>query len=212
MLTARHFPLRRAFSQKHTRSENKHKTLIMNPIPLILLVVGGALAWSVFKTAKAAINLNYNITRFGIYKFATDGAMVLRVRVQFGNLMNQPIRINMVDLAAYFNPSYQTNNDGSVKILSRGNLLATLADASGFVIPANSIDTHDFYINVRWTDIAKTLITNISNIVSIISNANGITDVMRQIVGMPVLLTGAIKAENVVFNVQQIVSLTDDRQ
>lgn len=184
----------------------------MNPLVLILLLVGGAVGISLIKTAKAAVNLTYNITRFGIYKFASDGAMTLRVRIQFGNLRNTPLTVNMVDIAAYFKPTYTINPDGTTNVISRGNLLATLADTSGFVIPANSIEERDFFINIRWTDIAKTLISNISNIVTIISNANGITEVMRQLVGAPILLTGNIKAENMVFNVNQIVSLTDDRQ
>ena len=184
----------------------------MNPLLLVGLLVGGAVLISVLKTAKAAVNLTYNITRVGIYHFATDGAMVLRVRIRFGNLTNQPLTMNMINLAAYFNPTYTRNNDGTYNITSRGNLLATLTDTSGFQIPANSVQERDFFINVRWTDIAKTLISNISNIVSIITNSNGITDVMRQIVGYPVLLTGNIKAENVVFNVNQIVTLSDDRQ
>lgn len=184
----------------------------MNPLLLIGLFVGGAVLISVLKTAKTAGNLNYNITRFGIYHFASDGAMTLRVRIQFGNLTNSPLTINMINLAAYFNPTYTTNNDGSVNITSRGNLLATLTDTSGFVIPANSVQERDFFISVRWTDIAKTLISNITNIVNIITNSNGITEVMQQIVGYPVLLTGSIKAENMIFNINQIVSLSDDRQ
>lgn len=183
----------------------------MNPLLLIGLLVGGAVLISVFKTAKAATNLTYTVTRFGIYNFATDGAMVLRCRIQFGNLTNQPLTVNMVNLYAYFKPVYTTNNDGTYNIISRGNLLATLTDVTGFVIPANSIQERDFFINVRWTDVAKTLISNISNIVSIISNANGITEVMRDIVGYPILLTGNIKAENVVFNINQVISLSDDR-
>lgn len=184
----------------------------MNPLLLVGLLVGGAVLISVLKTAKAATNLTYVVTRFGIYHFATDGAMVLRCRIQFGNLTNQPLTINMVNLYAYFNPVYTTNPDGTYNITSRGNLLATLTDSAGFVIPANAIQERDFFINVRWTDIAKTLISNISNIVSIISNANGISEVMRQIVGYPILLTGNIKAENVVIDVNQIISLSDDRQ
>ena len=184
----------------------------MNPVLLIGMLVGGAVLYSLFKTAKAAVNLTYDVTRFSIYHFATDGAMTLRVRIRFGNLTNQPLTLNLVNLAAYYNPTYTVNGDGSYNIQSRGSLLTTFTDTTGFVIPANNVIEHDFFINVRWTDIAKTLITNISNIISIITNADGITNVMRQIVGMPILITGNFKAENVVFNVNQIVALTDDRQ
>lgn len=184
----------------------------MNPLLVVGLLIGGAVAISLFKTAKAAVNLNYNVVRFGIYKFASDGAMVLRCRIQFGNLTSQPLTVNMIDLAAYYKPTYSTNPDGTPNIVSRGNLLATLVDTQGFVIPANGVEQRDFFINVRWADIGKSLLSNITNIISIISNANGIADVMTQIIGAPVLISGGIKAENMVFNVSQIVSLSDDRQ
>lgn len=182
----------------------------MNPLVPVLLLIGGAVIWSLTKTAKAAVKLNYDIIKFGIYKFASDGNMVLRVRVRFGNLTNTPLHINMINLSAYYNPTYTTQN-GKVNITSRGSLLATLNNTNRFVIAANSIEEKDFFINIRWADVAMLFVSNIADIWSIINNTSGIANIIQKIVGKPVLIRGAIKAENIVFNVEQIVTLTDER-
>lgn len=183
----------------------------MNPLIPVLLLIGGAVIWSLSKTAKAAVKLNYDIVKFGIYKFASDGNMILRVRVRFGNLTNTRIHINMINLAAYYNPTYSESN-GKLNVTSRGSLLASINTTNTFIIAANSIEEKDFFINIRWADVAMLFVNNITDIWSIINNTSGIANIIQKIVGKPVLINGQIKAENIIFKVEQIVTLTDERQ
>jgi hypothetical protein len=64
---------------------------------------------------------------------------------------------------------------------------------------------------VRWADIAKYLAMNVADIISSISNAQGLNSIINAVINHPVLLQGNIKAENVNFPINQVVSFTDDR-
>ena len=183
----------------------------MNPIIPILLVFGGVLAWSMFKTAKAVVNLNYTITRFGIYRFATDGNLVFRLRVRFTNAQNTTLTVNMMDIAAYLNSTTYYDANGQLRVSNKGNLLAAYQDATPFVIQPNSFTDKDFLIPVRWADIGRYFLLNIVSIVTDILNANNISEYVSAIVGRNVLITGLIKAENVSIAVNNIVTITDDR-
>lgn len=183
----------------------------MNPLPLILLFVGGAVLWSITRTAKAVINLNYNVLRFGIYRFATDGNLVLRLRMRFTNPQNTPLHINLFDIAAYLNSSTSYDANGNLVVNNRGTMIASLTDTQGFVIQANNYTDKDFFINVRWADVGRYFLTNIVSIISTITNAESINDVISVIVGRDILISGVVKAENITIPVNSIVQLTDDR-
>ena len=183
----------------------------MNPLPLILLLVGGAVVWSITRTAKAVINLNYNVLRFGIYRFATDGNLVLRLRMRFTNPQNTPLHINLFDIAAYLNSSTSYDSNGNLVVNNRGTMIASLTDTQGFVIQANNYTDKDFFINVRWADVGRYFLTNIVSIISTITNAQSINDVISVIVGRDILISGVVKAENITIPVNSIVQLTDDR-
>ena len=184
--------------------------MIMNPAVPILLLVGGAIAWSVFRTAKAAVNLNYTILRFGIYRFATDGNLMLRLRVRFTNAQNTPLTINLFDIAAYLNSTYTYDSTGKINVQNRGDLLATLNDSTGFVINANTFTDKDFYITVRWADVGRYFLNNAVSIITTIINADSIRDVIRAVIGRNVLIYGLVKAENISIPVVNVVQLTDD--
>lgn len=183
----------------------------MNPLPLILLLVGGAVVWSITRTAKAVINLNYNVLRFGIYRFATDGNLVLRLRMRFTNPQNTPLHVNMLDVGAYLNSTTSRDNNGSLVVDSRGTMIASLTDTEGFIIQANNYTDKDFFINVRWADVGRYFLTNIVSIISTIVNADSINDVISVIVGRDILISGVVKAENITIPINSIVPLTDDR-
>lgn len=183
----------------------------MNPLPLILLLLGGAVVWSITRTAKAVINLNYNVLRFGIYRFATDGNLVLRLRMRFTNPQNTPLHVNMLDIGAYLNSSTSHDSNGNLVVDNRGTMIASLTDTQGFVIQANNYTDQDFFINVRWADVGRYFLTNIVSIISTITNANSINDVISVIVGRDILISGVVKAENITIPINSIVPLTDDR-
>ena len=183
----------------------------MNPIAVIALIAGAAVLYSVTRTVKAAVNLTWNVTRFGIYHLASGGSLVLRMRLRIGNPTNTPITVNFIDVSAYLDPVYTTDNNGTLNVQSRGTYIASLTESLAIVIQPNVVTEHDFYIEVRWADIAKYLAMNVADIISAISNAQGFNSIINSIVNHPVLLQGNIKAENVNFPINQVVSFTDDR-
>lgn len=183
----------------------------MNPVVPILLLFGGAIAWSILRTAKAVVNLNYNVLRFGIYKFATDGNLVLRIRMRFTNTQNTPLTINMMDIAAYLGSSTTTDGNGNTVVNNRGTMIASYSDFTGFVIPANYFIDKDFYINVRWADVGRYLLSNAYSIITTVLNAENLNSIIGTLVGTPVLIAGVVKAENITINIAKVVSLSDDR-
>ena len=184
----------------------------MNPFGFILLLVGGAVIWSLTKTAKAAVNLNYNVLRFGIYKFASDGNLILRLRMRFTNAQNTPLHINMIDLAAYVKSQTSTDAKGNLKVISRGTMLASYTNVQGFIIAPNNYTDQDFLINVRWADVGRYLLTNVYSIITTILNANQVSEYIAAIVGTNILVSGIVKAEGISFPVNELIQLTDDRQ
>jgi LEA14-like dessication related protein len=182
----------------------------MNPVAIIALIAGAAVLYSVTRTVKAAVNLTWNVTRFGIYHLASGGSLVLRMRLRIGNPTNTPITVNFIDVSAYLDPVYTTVN-GSLNVQSRGTYIASLQESLAIVIQPNAVTEHDFYIEVRWADIAKYLAMNVADIISSISNAQGLNSIINAVINHPVLLQGNIKAENVNFPINQVVSFTDDR-
>lgn len=184
-----------------------------NSINLLLpiaLVFGGALVWTLMRTAKAAVNLRYTVLGFGIYHFATGGKMVLRLRVRFTNAQNTPLTVNMYSLGAYLNPSYTYDSDGNLKVMSRGSLIATCASTDSFLIPADSFIDKDFFIDVQWTDVLLFFVNNVSDVLDLVNGGASVMDYVRSIIGTPILVDGIIKAENVSIDVQQVINITNE--
>lgn len=180
----------------------------MNPFAIIGLIAAGAIVVSIVKTAKTAVSLTWNVTRFGIYHFAASGELVLRVRLRIGNSHDTPITVNFIDVSAYIDPSVSA--DG--KVLSRGSYLTSVMEPGGFVIEPNNVTEKEFFINVRWVDIAKYLVSNISAIIDSFNNSQSLNDVVNALLSHKFLLQGNIKAESVNIPIEQVVSLVDDRQ
>lgn len=181
----------------------------MNPLLVIGLLFGVAVGVTVFKTIKSAGALNYYISRFGVYQFASDGNLVFRVRIKFTNPTDTPIHFNLLDIGAYLNSQYQEVN-GKIEVLSRGNLIASVVDNQEFVIQANGATEKEFYINARWTDIGQYFLTNISHIIQIISGNLNVRELLAAIVGQPVLIYGNVKAEGVNIPIAQVIQLSND--
>lgn len=182
----------------------------MNPIVPILLIFGSVVAWSIFKTAKAVANLNYTITRFGLYRVNTDG-ITFRLQVRLTNPKSTPLRVNLIDIAAYLNSTTSYDAQGKLIVNSRGDLLSTYSDANGFVIAANNFTTKDFLLQVRWGDIGRLLFNNISAVIDAFTNNNSLSRVVTALIGRNVLIYGLIKAENVIIDIASVVNIIDER-
>lgn len=180
----------------------------MNPVALIAFIGVAAIALSIFRTAKTAASLTWNVTRFGIYHFAVSGEMVLRVRLRIGNPMNTPITINFIDVSAYIDPTV----DSQSNVLNRGSYISSVMVPGGFVIQPNAVTEQEFFINVRWVDIAKYLISNVTAIIDSFSNAESLNSVVNALLSHKFLIQGNIKAESINIPISQVVSLVDERQ
>ena len=181
----------------------------MNPLLVIGLLFGVAVGVTVYKTIKTAGALNYYITRFGIYQFASDGNLVFRVRIKFTNPSETPIHFNLIDIGAYLNSQYQEVN-GKIEVLRRGNLIASLMDNQEFVIQGNGFTEKDFFINARWSDVGQYFLTNINNIIQVITGNLNVRELLSAIVGQPVLIYGNVKAEGVNIPIAQVIQLSND--
>lgn len=182
----------------------------MNPALLVGLIFGSVLAWSIYKTAKAVVNLLYTVTKFGIYRVTNDG-LALRLQIRFTNARNTTLTVNLVDLAAYLNSVTSYDNNGNLVVNSRGDLLGQYIDSTGFVIQPNNFTTKDFIINVRWADLGRLLLNNASSIIDAFTNNASLTRVVTAIVGRNVLIYGLVKAENVVVDIASVTTILDER-
>ena len=179
-----------------------------HPLLWVALIGAGVAAYSYFKTAKAALNLDYRVTKFQIYNLVKDGNLVLRLQILFTNREASQIVVNNIDLSAYLNSIYSRSEDGSITVNNNGDFFARLKDDRGFVIAANSDTYQDFYINVSWKDLGKILAFNIVDIVRFIVN-NNVREMVNELLSKPVLIKGDVKAENIKFPITQVVSVTN---
>lgn len=182
----------------------------MNPIIPILLVFGGVLAWSAFKTAKAVVNLKYTMLGFGIYRVSSDG-VALRLKVRFTNAQKTPLTVNLIDLAAYLNSSTSYDSNGNLVVNNRGDLLASYADRAGFLIAANGFTEKQFIFTIRWADLGRVLLGNAAAIINAIRNSEGMNSIVSSIIGHNILIYGIVKAENVSVDICNIIPLIDER-
>lgn len=181
----------------------------MNPLLLVGLIFGVAVGVTVYKTIKTAGSLNYYITRFGIYQIANNGNLVFRLRLKLTNPNSTELHINMIDLGAYLNAQYQTVN-GKVEVVNRGNLIATVTDNQGFVIQGNGVTEKELYINASWSDIGRYLLSNVNNIIQVITGNINVSELLSAMVGESVLIYGSVKAEGVNIPIAQVVSISND--
>lgn len=182
----------------------------MNPAIGIGIVAGAVLVYSIYKTARAVVDLNYTITRFGIYSISKDG-ITMRLQVRFTNPRDTYLTVNLVDLAAYLNSTTTTDNDGKLVVVNRGDLLSQYADASGFIINPNNFTTKNFKFVVRWADLGRLLFNNASAIIDAFTNSSSLSQVISAIIGRNVLIYGLVKAENVVINIASVTNIIDER-
>lgn len=173
-----------------------------------LIAAAGVAAYSFSRTAKAALNLDYRITKFQIYNVVKNGNLVLRVQILFINREASNIVVNNIDLSAYLNSIYTRAQDGSIEVQNKGDYFARLKDDSGFVIAANSDTYQDFYINVSWQDLGKMLLFNIADIIRFIAN-NNFNEMLNVLLSKPVLVKGDVRAENIKFPITQVLNITN---
>lgn len=182
----------------------------MNPAIPILALFGGVLAWTLIKTARAAVNLNYTMLGFGIYRVSSDG-VALRLKMRFTNAQNTTLTVNLIDLAAYLNSSTTYDSNGNLVVNSRGDLLSSYADSTGFLIAANGFTEKQFIFNLRWADLGRVLLGNAAAIINAISNQEGMNSIISSIIGHNILIYGIVKAEGVSVNICNVIPITDER-
>lgn len=182
----------------------------MNPGVVIGLIFGGVLAWTLFKTVRAASNLNYTVLGFGIYRVSSAGVS-LRLKMRLTNATNTPLKVNLIDLAAYLNSKTSYDSNGNLVVNSRGDLLSSYADSAGFLIAANGFTEKQFIFNLRWEDLGRVLLGNAASIINAIANQQGMNSIISSVVGHNILLYGIVKAEGISVNVCNIIPITDER-
>lgn len=117
----------------------------MNPFFILALGAGVVYLTKVLRTAKAAKNLRYSLSRIQIYKLNLSEPIIIRVWVSFTNLENAPIVVKQLYLDIYLQA-----NDAKMKI---GTLNT---DGISIVIPKNSTVERSFDISVPWKNLGIT--------------------------------------------------------
>lgn len=175
----------------------------MNPAVVIGLIAIGAIAWTMLKSANTVTSLYYNVVKFGIYNFVKGNKLVFRLVVRFTNPTNTPLHINLVNLTAYLNSQFTTDNAGNVTIISRGTQIANIADNQPWIIAANNFTERQFLIECGWLNIARVLLGEISDN----GGFDGLIDVL---LGKPVLVDGVISGEGVKVPITTVIAITND--
>lgn len=116
----------------------------ISPIVPILLLAGGvaiAYASAVGRTAYAATQLKYEVSKVQIYRLKLNQPIVFRVWVQFTNLTNTDIVVQHL-----YAELYLTFNGSPTRI-------GTLNPNQPLRVPANSTKDMAFDIEVKWLNI-----------------------------------------------------------
>ena len=182
----------------------------MSPILPIALIIAGAAVWSLAKTVKTAVNLDFKVLKFRIYNLVKNGNIVFRISVRITNAQNTPLHVTLIDFGGYLDPKTTTQN-GKTVITSKGTLIATLTENTPFTIAANGYTDKDFYLTASWSKIGQVIGTSIlSNLLSNLLNINNNQQqtLLQQILNRQVLIDGKIKAEGFVVPYKQIVNIT----
>lgn len=173
----------------------------MNPlITGALLLAVGALAYTFLGTAKAAVNLQYSIRKFRIYRIELT-KILFELVVRFSNPSNSPIVVQMIDLSVYVDAQYTTiTKDGKISynVTNNGLRLCTMTDTKGFKINANNTTDKSFYPEITLFDV---LTASVSKVIEKIKT--GAVDKPKN-----VLISGYIKAEGVKIQITQVVPLS----
>lgn len=178
----------------------------MNPILIFGLIVGGVLAYSLFKSANTATSLYYNVLKFGIYNFVQGNNLVFRLVLRITNPTNTPLHVNLVNITAYLNSSFSYDNNNNVVIQSRGTQIGSVADNQPWEIAANNFTEKTFYIECSWVNLGKILLGELINSLT----NNSFSNLVNELIGKPVLIDGVIVAEGLSVPVTTIVQITND--
>lgn len=183
----------------------------MSPIIPIALFVGGAIALSLAKTVKAAKNLGFSMSKFGIYNLYKNGNLVFRVKCKIQNPDKTPLHVQSIFFGAYVNSTVQ-NQNGTLKVVNQGDQLASLTDATAFTINPNAVTEKEFYIEAKWSEIAKMLGLNWSTLLSIFIGgaAQQLQEIRNKLLNLKVLISGTVTAENFTFPINQLIQITNN--
>ena len=172
------------------------------PFLILALIAGGALAYSLFKTVKAGVNLDYKLRKFQVYQFIKGNMLVFRLTMRIVNQENTPIHVNMIDLDCYYEPEF-TEEEATIKVNKKGSLIGSVVDVEGFEIPANNYIDKEIFIECKWFDLAKILTTAILDIIQNQEN------VLEYFLNKKMLIDGFVKAENFKIPITNVISVTD---
>lgn len=172
----------------------------MNPFFLILLAGAGIAAWSFFKTAKAARNLNYSISGFQIYRVdLAKGKIIFAVKAKFSNPEQQPLFINYIDIAAYIDSVYTsitTNGETKYNVSKLGTKIATLSETTNLEIKGGQITEKTFYPEVSLINLT---LWGGAKLADRLRGQSG------QVKPKNVLIKGNVKAEGITFPIEVVV-------
>lgn len=172
------------------------------PYLILALVAGGALAYSLLKTVKAGVNLDYKLRKFQIYQFIKGNMLVFRLTMRIINPNATPIHVQMIDLDCYYEPEY-TEEEATIKVNKKGSLIGSVVDVDGFTIPENNYIDKEIFIECKWLDLAKILTTAILDIIQNQEN------VLEYFLNKKMLIDGFVKAENFKIPITNVISVTD---
>lgn len=119
----------------------------MNPLALLAIAGGAALAVSLIRKAKAANNLKYDLKRVQIYKL-TVSDLILRVWIDFTNLEKTQLTVQQIYLDIYLD--FGTAEKPDVQ------RIGTLSTNDAIVIPALQTVSKSFDIQVSYFNLLGT--------------------------------------------------------
>lgn len=182
----------------------------MSPIIPIALFAAGAIALSLAKTVKAAKSLGLNVSRFGIYNLYKNGNLVFRVKCKIQNPEKTPLHVQSIFFGAYIN-SQVSNQGGKLTVISQGDEIASLTDATAFTIQPNAVTEKEFYIEAKWLSIANLLGINLTSLISILTGGaqQQIQEIRNKLTNLKVLLSGTVTAENFTLPINQLIQISN---
>lgn len=166
----------------------------MNAGVILGIAIIGAVLWSYGKTAVAGLSLDYQLSKFQLYKFASDG-IKFRFQFKFVNSKPTPLHIQMINVKCYIDSVYTARPDGSLNITNTGKLIGTCQDATAVTIPANNITENYFYATISYFNLLTSVGTKV---LEYIQN----NDPLKP---KNVLITGFIKAEGINIPITQVI-------
>lgn len=172
------------------------------PFWILAAIAGGALAYSLLKTVKAGLSLDYKLRKFQLYQFVNGNNMIFRLTLRIVNLSDTPIHVNMIDIDAYLDPTY-TEENGKLIVSKSGSQLGSVVDAEGFEIPANAYIDKEIFIECRWINLLAILTSTVLDII------NNEESAIQYFLNKKILISGIVKAEGYQIPVQNIIAVTN---